>query len=111
VRTGILSTGGSADRGLSDKLAHLMLRFGYPVERAGRKIVGAVRRNKRELRLAPESHATFFALRLIPGIVHWSMRQMMRGSARLRTTPVMLRSPNRGGSTHSADSNRTEGAT
>ncbi len=90
VRTGILSHGGSADRGLSDKMADLMLRFGYPVERAGRKIVGAVRRNKRELRLAPESHATFLALRLIPGVVHWSMKLMMKGGDKLRTTPIAL---------------------
>lgn len=95
VRTGLLGTSGSADRGLSDKMADLMLRFGYPVERAGRKIVRAVRRNTRELRLAPESHATFYALRLIPGVVHWFMKLMMRSGDRLRTTPVALPLPER----------------
>lgn len=83
VRTGILSRN-SAEPALTNKMADLMTRHGLPVEKAARRIVRAVRRNKREVRMGAESHMTHLALHLVPGLVHWSMKKAMKKGSALR---------------------------
>ncbi len=83
VRTGILSRN-SAEPALTNKMADLMTRHGLPVEKAARRILRAVRRNKREVRMGAESHLTHLALYLMPGLVHWSMKKAMKKGSKLR---------------------------
>ena len=87
VRTSIMTNAGSVDPALTQRMTDAMLRFGYPAERAGRMIVRAVRHNRAEVRLTPESHATYFALRVAPWALRYAMVLAMRAAGRLRTTP------------------------
>lgn len=73
VRTNLLGTASTHDEAMSRRMAELMLRYALPPETAARRIVRAVRRNRGELRMCAESHATHLALRLFPGLVRWSL--------------------------------------
>lgn len=71
---------------MTDKLAGLMARFGYPPDRLAQRVVEAIASDRDQLVLTPESVATNAMARLAPGALRGSMSSLFRLAARFGAT-------------------------
>lgn len=73
IRTSIMRGGRSSNDGITNRLAGLMERYALPPERLSRAILRAVRANRAELIVCPESHLT----RWMQGVSPWVLRRTL----------------------------------
>lgn len=82
TRTGIVGAAASRNPQLRDQLSSLLLAYGYPPQWLARKVVRAVRFNRAELRVGPDSWLLSAAVRLSPLLVRGSMRALVWAASR-----------------------------
>jgi NAD(P)-dependent dehydrogenase (short-subunit alcohol dehydrogenase family) len=82
TRTGIVGAAASRNPQLRDQLSSLLLAYGYPPQWLARKVVRAVRFNRAELRVGPDSWMLSAAVRLSPLLVRGSMRALVWAASR-----------------------------
>jgi len=76
TRTNIVGAAASRNVALRDELSAKLLTYGYPPDILARKVVRAVRRNRAELCVGPDSWALAAAVRSSPMLVRGSMRAL-----------------------------------
>lgn len=77
TRTNIVGAAASRNPQLRDQLSSLLLVYGYPPDWLARKVVRAVRRNRAELQVGPDSWMLAAAVRVSPMLVRISMRALV----------------------------------
>lgn len=91
VRTHILRAAAplsGANRGDTERLAHLMERFGMPPEKVARRVVKATKANRARVRIGFDSYLSEWLKRLLPQVVHlplqwgYARRQRERETSR-----------------------------
>lgn len=97
TRSNIVGAAASRDPELSAKLSAQLLARGYPPEWLARKVIRAVRRNRAELRVGPDSWMLAAAVRSSPLLVRGSMRALVwlakRARPALESPPALEAAP------------------
>lgn len=103
TRTNIVGAAATRNPELRAKLSKLLLAYGYPPDWLARKLVRAVRRNRAELLVGPDSWMLAAAVRVCPLLVRGSMRALVWvADRRGLTEPKSIEaSPVEGGGGHS----------
>lgn len=70
IATPFLQNARTEHRGDADRMASLMLRYGTSPERVATRVIGAVRRNRGEVRVGWDSHLVGLTQILLPGVLH-----------------------------------------
>lgn len=93
VRTRLLASAPSHDRAMTDRMASLMMRWALPPEVVARRVRRAVERDRAEVRMCAETHATWWAIRVAPGVVRWVLGRIARfGYAHMDESRALPRS-------------------
>jgi short-subunit dehydrogenase len=87
VRSNIMNSSSGPHVHTSQKLSQLLLRHGYPAERAARKIVRAIQRNQPEVRIGGQSYLFDLAQRISPTLMRFVMRLLAKHAGRVLTVP------------------------
>jgi short-subunit dehydrogenase len=94
TRTNIVGAAASRDPALRDRLSTLLLAYGYPPRILARKVVRAVRWNRAELLVGPDSVLLAAAVRIAPSLVRASMRLLVWAASRRGLTDSNASPPN-----------------
>ncbi len=91
--TNIVGAAAARNPQLREQLSSLLLRYGYPPDWVARRLLAAVRRNRAELRVGPDSWMLSAAVRTSPLLVRASMRALTWAAARRGLTAPAPGSP------------------
>jgi NAD(P)-dependent dehydrogenase (short-subunit alcohol dehydrogenase family) len=98
TRTNIVGAAATRNPELRASLSKLLLAHGYPPDWLARKVVRAVRRNRAELCVGPDSWMLAAAVRACPLLVRGSMRALVWiADRRGLTSPAAIEAGERGG--------------
>lgn len=74
IATPLLRNARSHDQDASTRMAELMQRYGTAPDTVARRVVEAIRANRREIRVGWDAHLVAWLQRLAPGLLHHTLR-------------------------------------